>query len=64
MTGALVIDSPNQMPNVVGGLRERILVVRDQDPDPAPPGVRFIDRPDVIEALGVPRQQRGKIGIR
>lgn len=58
MTGALVIDSPNQMPNVVGGLRERILVVRDQDPDPAPPGVRFIDRPDVIEALGVPRQQR------
>lgn len=58
MTGALVIDSPNQMPNVVGGLRERILMLRDQDPDPAPPGVRFVDRPDVIADLDLPRAQR------
>jgi FtsP/CotA-like multicopper oxidase with cupredoxin domain len=58
MTGALVIDAPNQMPNVVAGLRERILILRDQDPDPAPPGVRYVDRPDVIENLALPLAQR------
>jgi FtsP/CotA-like multicopper oxidase with cupredoxin domain len=51
MTGALVIDAPNQMPNVVAGLRERILILRDQDPDPAPRGVRYVDRPEVIDNL-------------
>ena len=53
MTGALVIDAPNAMPNVVAGLRERILILRDQDTQPPPPGVRYVDRPDVIDGLAV-----------
>lgn len=58
MTGAVVIESPNQMPNVVGGLRERILILRDQDLSPAPSGVRYVERPDVIENLSLPATGR------
>ncbi len=58
MSGALVIDSPNQMPNVVAGLRERILVLRDQDLAPAPAGVRYLERPDLLADLALPQAQR------
>jgi FtsP/CotA-like multicopper oxidase with cupredoxin domain len=58
MTGAVVIESPNQMPNVVGGLRERILILRDQDLSPAPSGVRYVERPDVIDNLSLPATGR------
>lgn len=58
MTGGLIIDAPNEMPNVIAGLRERILVLRDQDIDPAPAGVRYVERPDVIRNLALPLAQR------
>lgn len=58
MTGALVIDSPNAMPNVVGGLRERILVIRDQELNAPPAGVRYLDRPTLLGELALPVTQR------
>jgi FtsP/CotA-like multicopper oxidase with cupredoxin domain len=58
MTGGLVIDAPNEMPNVIAGLRERILVLRDQDLDPSPPGIRYVERPEVIRNLTLPLIQR------
>jgi FtsP/CotA-like multicopper oxidase with cupredoxin domain len=58
MSSALVIDAPNEMPNVVGGLRERILVVRDQELEAPLPGVRYIERPIVLGELAKPLSTR------
>ncbi|WP_085314943.1 multicopper oxidase family protein [Derxia lacustris] len=58
MTGAVIVDNPAQLPNVVRNLRERVLILRDQDRAPAPAGVTYLERPDVLADRALPRAQR------
>jgi FtsP/CotA-like multicopper oxidase with cupredoxin domain len=56
MTSGLIIDAPSQMPNLVAGLRERVLIIRDQERDPLPAAsnIRYVDRPQILSDLNIP----------
>jgi FtsP/CotA-like multicopper oxidase with cupredoxin domain len=48
MTGALIVDGIESMHNAVTGLRERVLVLRDQERQTPPTDLRYVDRPDLL----------------